>query len=167
MIVVTDANSRQDRWSSLYCYLSLRFLTISKKKKNSGLNLVFIHLTCFPWSPPAWAGFVGVRKIYWVLICCLEDEYGRGSERTGPSCCSGLQLVCVCVCVYPRWMVRMCLWMPAVVLRTLPQFFHRHLNITFMEFCRKQIRVELVTEQRVKKQSESSWLEGLSVSNNQ
>lgn len=31
----------------------------------------------------------------------------------------------------------MCLWMPAAVLKTFPQFFHRHLNITFMEFCRK------------------------------
>src|SRR4029434_9502834 len=25
--------------------------------------------------------------------------------------------------------------MPAAVLSTFPQFFHRHLNITFMEFC--------------------------------
>lgn len=40
----------------------------------------------------------------------------------------------------PRWMVRMCLWMPAAVLSTLPQFFHRHLNITFMEFCRKHTK---------------------------
>ena len=28
----------------------------------------------------------------------------------------------------------MCLWMPAAVLNTFPQFFHRHLNMTFMEF---------------------------------
>lgn len=50
--------------------------------------------------------------------------------------------VCSCVLAsYPRWMVRMCLWMPAAVLSTLPQFFHRHLNITFMEFCRKHAKV--------------------------
>lgn len=36
---------------------------------------------------------------------------------------------------YPRWTVRMCLWIPAAVLKTFPQFFHKHLNITFMEFC--------------------------------
>lgn len=30
----------------------------------------------------------------------------------------------------------MCFWMPAAVLSTFPQFFQRHLNITFMEFCR-------------------------------
>lgn len=36
---------------------------------------------------------------------------------------------------YPRWTVRICLWIPAAVLKTFPQFFHRHLNITFMEFC--------------------------------
>lgn len=35
---------------------------------------------------------------------------------------------------YPRWMVRMCFWIPTAVLRTFPQFFQRHLNITFMEF---------------------------------
>ena len=35
---------------------------------------------------------------------------------------------------YPRWMVRTCLWIPEEVLRTFSQFFHRHLNITFMEF---------------------------------
>lgn len=28
----------------------------------------------------------------------------------------------------------MCFWMPAAVLSTFPQFFQRHLNITFMEF---------------------------------
>lgn len=35
---------------------------------------------------------------------------------------------------YPRWTVRMCFWIPAAVLSTFPQFFHRHLNITFIEF---------------------------------
>lgn len=32
----------------------------------------------------------------------------------------------------------MCFWMPAAVFSTLPQFFQRHLNITFMEFYRKE-----------------------------
>lgn len=39
---------------------------------------------------------------------------------------------------YPRWMVRMCFWIPAAVLSTFPQFFHRHLNITFIEFCKQE-----------------------------
>jgi hypothetical protein len=39
---------------------------------------------------------------------------------------------------YPRWTVRMCFWMPAAVLSTLPQFFQRHLNITFMEFYKEE-----------------------------
>lgn len=50
-----------------------------------------------------------------------------------------------CVCLvfvwrqttHPRWTVRMCRWIPEEVLRTFSQFFHKHLNITFMEFWRK------------------------------
>lgn len=41
---------------------------------------------------------------------------------------------------YPRWTARMCFWMPAAVFSTLPQFFQRHLNITFMEFYGKKKR---------------------------
>lgn len=41
---------------------------------------------------------------------------------------------------YPRWMVRMCFWIPAAVLSTFPQFFHRHLNITFMEFWKLWVK---------------------------
>lgn len=37
---------------------------------------------------------------------------------------------------HPRWTPRMCFWIPAAVLSTFPQFFQRHLNITFMEFWR-------------------------------
>lgn len=37
---------------------------------------------------------------------------------------------------YPRWTVRICRWIPEEVLRTFSQFFHKHLNITFMEFYR-------------------------------
>lgn len=32
----------------------------------------------------------------------------------------------------------MCFWIPAAVLSTFPQFFQRHLNITFMEFWRRE-----------------------------
>lgn len=39
---------------------------------------------------------------------------------------------------HPRWTVRMCRWIPEEVLRTFSQFFHKHLNITFMEFCKRQ-----------------------------
>lgn len=39
---------------------------------------------------------------------------------------------------HPRWTVRMCRWIPEEVLRTFSQFFHKHLNITFMEFWKRR-----------------------------
>lgn len=39
---------------------------------------------------------------------------------------------------YPRCTVRMCFCIPEELLRTLPQLFHKHLNITLVEFCRRE-----------------------------
>lgn len=81
--------------------------------------------------------------IHQPLPCCSDMklvESRRASDRGFLRVWVDAKVCSVCACVlvsYPRWMVRMCLWMPAAVLSTLPQFFHRHLNITFMEFCRK------------------------------
>jgi hypothetical protein len=35
--------------------------------------------------------------------------------------------------------------MPAAVLNTFPQFFQRHLNMTFMEFCEEKQSSEFIT----------------------
>lgn len=43
------------------------------------------------------------------------------------------------LCAYPRCMVRMCFCIPEELLRTLPQLFHKHLNITLVEFCRREV----------------------------
>lgn len=74
---------------------------------------------------------------------------GHGQRRKQRHCRFVWTVACACVWLnmfYPRWMVRMCLWMPAAVLSTLPQFFHRHLNITFIEFCRKRNRQQLESD---------------------
>lgn len=33
----------------------------------------------------------------------------------------------------------MCRWIPEEVLRTFSQFFHKHLNMTFIEFCKRRL----------------------------
>lgn len=100
-------------------------------------SLIFLSPVTSSLAPRA--GSVTAAIIHQPLICCFDNDAGwRGQTnmfwrlRVRPRPLAS----------YPRWMVRMCLWMPAAVLSTLPQFFHRHLNITFMEFCGKHARAQ-------------------------
>lgn len=103
--------------------------------------LVFLSPVTSPPAPRA----VTVAIIHQLLICCFDNKAGwRGHRESDKEA-----LAKVCSAPYPRWMVRMCLWMPAAVLSTLPQFFHRHLNITFMEFCKKHKVQQLLSETQV------------------
>lgn len=99
---------------------------------------VYAMWLCTVWLRAVWQQAVWLCS---VAVCSVSMPCGRaqcGSRRPPrPPACTP---ACTPSCTppgdgaYPRCTARMCFWMPAAVLSTFPQFFQRHLNITFMEF---------------------------------
>lgn len=79
---------------------------------------------------PVFWGHLEVRCHYFISVL-ISSIQGKNAGDTTVS----VRFVAL---THPRWTVRMCRWIPEEVLRTFSQFFHKHLNITFMEFCKRR-----------------------------
>lgn len=79
---------------------------------------------------PVFWGHLEVRCHYFISVL-ISSIQGKNAGETTVS----VRFVAL---THPRWTVRMCRWIPEEVLRTFSQFFHKHLNITFMEFCKRR-----------------------------